>query len=193
MPLILVADDDFHQLEMRRALLEASGHQVLTALSTGEVIRHLASASPDLVVMDLRFPDVHGEPDSNQGLALIRELRERYPKLPLVVMSGWPQELEGRPEEGMVARVIPKPARMTVLLDAIRQLVPLVLSLAVLGGGLRAETRRFVVRKAAEVVADLEMSSPGSDWSKAGREAALADLRVDGSAPQHVMLFAGEA
>jgi hypothetical protein len=51
---------------------------------------------------------------------------------------------------------------------------------------------RFAVRQGAEVIADLELSSPGSDWSKPGREAALASLTLDSKAPQHVMVFAGE-
>ena len=51
---------------------------------------------------------------------------------------------------------------------------------------------RFVVKQGGEVIADLELSSPGSDWSKPGREAALANLTVDSKPPQHVMTFAGE-
>ena len=51
----------------------------------------------------------------------------------------------------------------------------------------------FRVSAASEVVADLEMSSPGADWSVQGREAALAELTVDAAATQHVMLYAGAA
>lgn len=44
----------------------------------------------------------------------------------------------------------------------------------------------------AEVVAELELSSPGADWAVTGREAAVADLFVDGRLNQQIMLFAGE-
>lgn len=47
----------------------------------------------------------------------------------------------------------------------------------------------FRVAKTSEVVADLELS--GGDWSVAGREAALADVRVDGASLQNVMTYAG--
>ena len=50
----------------------------------------------------------------------------------------------------------------------------------------------FTVHHPGEVVAGLEMSSPGSDWAAPGREAALATLTLDGKAAQHVMLWAGE-
>ena len=54
------------------------------------------------------------------------------------------------------------------------------------------ETFRFSVKRRAEVVANLEMASPGSNWGETGREAALATISVDRSMPQHVMLYAGE-
>src|ERR1035438_2451862 len=47
----------------------------------------------------------------------------------------------------------------------------------------------FQVSKMSEVVADLELS--GGDWSVEGREAALADVTLDGMAVQNVMTYAG--
>jgi hypothetical protein len=55
---------------------------------------------------------------------------------------------------------------------------------------LLAESRyTFHVSKSSEVVADLELS--GGDWSVEGKEAALADVTVDGAAVQNVMTYAG--
>ncbi len=50
---------------------------------------------------------------------------------------------------------------------------------------------RFHVRERGEVVAEIEMTAPGSDWGVPGREAAMAILTLDRSARQHVVLFAG--
>ena len=47
----------------------------------------------------------------------------------------------------------------------------------------------FRVEKTSEVVADLELS--GGDWSVEGREAALADVTLDGTSVQNVMTYAG--
>lgn len=49
----------------------------------------------------------------------------------------------------------------------------------------------FRVSIASEVVCDLDLSSPGADWSAPGREAALAEITIDRGAAQHIMLFAG--
>jgi hypothetical protein len=51
----------------------------------------------------------------------------------------------------------------------------------------------FSTTQRAEVVAVLEMSSPGADWATRGSEAAVVDLSVDGKENQQVILFAGAA
>jgi CheY-like chemotaxis protein len=190
---ILVADDDIHQLELRQSLLEAAGHEVAVATTVPEIERQLARENPDLLLMDLRYPNARGEPDDTDSRALIRAVRERGASPPVIVISGWPEEFEGAPERSLVQQVVAKPYRLQTLLDAIRSVLPALCSLLALAAGASAQTFRFTVSQAAEVVADLEMSSPGSDWAKAGREAALATLTVDGGRSQHVMLYAGEA
>lgn len=54
-----------------------------------------------------------------------------------------------------------------------------------------AEKYSFRAAGAAETVAELDLRSPGADWAVAGREAAVAVVRVDGGGEQHVMTWAG--
>ncbi len=68
-------------------------------------------------------------------------------------------------------------------------LITVLLSCASLSLG--AQSFQFRMNQPAEVVADLEMSSPGSDWAEAGREAAVAAVSLDGSYRAHVTLYAG--
>jgi two-component system response regulator GlrR len=123
MPRILVADDDLEQLTLRTTLLEDGGHQVFVAPTVSETLRQVERGRADLVIMDLRFPNADGEPDSSEGLALIRRIRELGCRIPVIVLSGWPEELYGRPEEKLVSRIIVKPVGMAVLLDIVRELV----------------------------------------------------------------------
>ena len=118
---ILVADDDAAQLELRRLILEAGGHQVSLAIRPGDVMRQLASA--DMVIMDLRFPNAQGDDDSAEGLTLIRAIRDSGYCGPVLVLSGWTQDLEDQPEEQLVSRVMLKPVGMQGLLQAIGELV----------------------------------------------------------------------
>ncbi|MGH9632770.1 MAG: hypothetical protein ACRD7E_31080, partial [Bryobacteraceae bacterium] len=57
---------------------------------------------------------------------------------------------------------------------------------------LAADHFPFKVAQPAEVIAELEMQSPDSDWAEEGREAAMAVLTLDRRSEQHVMLFAGD-
>lgn len=119
---ILVADDDLDQLVVRKTLLEAMGHEVVVAECPSEALQELERSAPGLVIMDLRFPNAAGRPDSQEGMALIRRIREAGYRLPVVVLSGWPEDLYGRPEERMVSRIMVKPVGILVLLKTIEEL-----------------------------------------------------------------------
>ena len=121
MSLILVADDDVVQLDLRKRVLEAAGHRVAVALEAAGALR-LVKAGCDLLLMDLRLPNCAGVPDSREGLALIRGVREMGSGVPVVVLSGWPDDLLGQPEERMVSRVMTKPVPARELLGAIAEL-----------------------------------------------------------------------
>jgi len=117
-----VADDDPDQLVVRKTLIESFGHEVVVAESPSEALRELERSTPGLVIMDLRFPNAAGRPDSREGMALIRRIREAGYRLPVLVLSGWPEDLYGEPEEQMVSRIMVKPVGMRVLLEAIEAL-----------------------------------------------------------------------
>lgn len=114
---ILVADDDLEQVTLRKGLLEAGGHQVDIALCVQSTLLQVESGDTDLLIMDLRFPE------SPDGLALIRRIREMGCRKPVIVLSGWPEDLYDQPEEAMVSRVMVKPVGMSELLDAVASLV----------------------------------------------------------------------
>jgi len=113
---ILVADDDYEQLRLFQMLLESAGHAVQVADDPAEMLRQLQKG-PHLLVMDLRFPD------TRIGLALIRRIRELGSTLPVIILSGWPEELYGQPEEAMVELILVKPIGAADLLTAIAALV----------------------------------------------------------------------
>ena len=123
MPRILVSDDDPVQLNLRKSMLESAGYKVAVALDPPGTLRQMKRQMPDLLIMDLRFPNGSGEPDPREGMALIRSIREQGCVAPVVVLSGWPEQIYGQPEEGMVSRVMLKPVPSAELLEAIADLV----------------------------------------------------------------------
>ena len=121
MPRILLVDDDVVQLGLYKHVLESKGFRVEIALGPAQTERCIASI--DLVLMDLRFPNASGQSDAREGMALIRRLRDLGYTAPVIVLSGWPQELEGQPEELLVSRVLLKPVGPHELLDNIREVL----------------------------------------------------------------------
>ncbi|MEO8369455.1 MAG: response regulator [Candidatus Solibacter sp.] len=123
MPRILVADDDAIQLDLRKQLLEIAGYKVDIAFTALQTLHLLEKRSPDLVIVDLRLPNELGEADAREGLALIRRIREVALRVPILVLSGWPDDIYGQPEEQLVARVLLKPVRTRELLNTIEELL----------------------------------------------------------------------
>ena len=102
---VLLVDDDAAALELRKIILEREGHQVSTASEPGSARALFRRDAPDCVVLDLRLPE------ATDGLALIREFRAAAPDVRIIVLAGWPLDIEGTPEAQMVNLVLAKPIR----------------------------------------------------------------------------------
>lgn len=76
---VLIIDDDTSLQRALRLGLTASGHSVMSAANGGQGISKMASASPDVVVLDLGLPDV----DGLTVLNLIRQVSD----VPMIVLS----------------------------------------------------------------------------------------------------------
>jgi CheY-like chemotaxis protein len=111
-------DDDPDQIKCWRLLLETSGHRIETAETLAHAMEKVSTNAPDVLVMDLRLPEL------KDGLALIRKAGERA-STRIVVLSGWPQDLEVLPERKFVQRVLAKPVKLPALLRAISELTTL--------------------------------------------------------------------
>ncbi|RMG84102.1 MAG: response regulator [Candidatus Dadabacteria bacterium] len=78
---ILVVDDEEHVRDVVRQMLEQAGHEVREAADGVEALDQVGAWQPDLVLTDILMPN-------KGGLVLIKELRERDPRLPIVATSG---------------------------------------------------------------------------------------------------------
>ncbi len=78
---VLVVDDERNiQLMLARAL-SMEGYAVETASGGREALEKIAALPVDLVLMDVKMPDL-------DGLAVLRQARETRPDLPVIIMSG---------------------------------------------------------------------------------------------------------
>lgn len=81
---ILIVEDDNDTVEVVCAVLQSAGYDAV-AVDTGSLaLTQIASASPDLVLLDLDLPDIN-------GLDVLRQVRASS-FLPMIILSGFSQE-----------------------------------------------------------------------------------------------------
>lgn len=78
---ILIIDDDRHLRYAVRTALEEAGHDVREAGDGKEGLQACAEQSVNLVLCDLFMP-------GKEGLETIIELRQRFPGVPIIAVSG---------------------------------------------------------------------------------------------------------
>lgn len=76
-----LVEDDPGVRRLLIRLLESAGYQVRAFEALAPALARTLASPPDLVVTDLGLPD-------GSGVELIREVRERIPDLPILVVSG---------------------------------------------------------------------------------------------------------
>lgn len=119
MPKILLIDDEVSLCGLYATLLERKGYEVLIAQSGSYGLDLYKRTHPDLIVLDLRMPEM-------DGLTVLRELRAMDAQTPVIILTGAGDErLE---EEGRalgVAAFIEKEFSLHRLGDALKRLVPI--------------------------------------------------------------------
>ena len=89
-PLVLIVDDNRMNLKLARDLLRASGFRTLEAESGAGGIALATEHLPDVILMDLRLPDMHGT-DAARTLADGAQTA----RIPIVALSAVPFEGDG--------------------------------------------------------------------------------------------------
>jgi DNA-binding NtrC family response regulator len=114
---ILVVDDDPIVLASCRRVLEPEGYAVSAASSAAEAISALKERECQLLLLDVKMPE-------HDGFYLLGHVRKSWPRLPVVVMSGFPtSETMSASAEGGAISFIPKPFTPDELLQTVRRAV----------------------------------------------------------------------
>ncbi|SOB87889.1 two-component system, cell cycle sensor histidine kinase and response regulator CckA [Sphingomonas guangdongensis] len=113
---LLVEDEDMVRAVAERAL-SRQGYTVLTA-ENGEAALELMSgaAAPDLLISDVVMPTMDGP-------TMVREVRKRFPDLPVLFMSGYAEEQLRRSIDLDNVAFLPKPFSVQQLAEAARDVL----------------------------------------------------------------------
>ncbi|GAA4239936.1 sigma-54 dependent transcriptional regulator [Winogradskyella psychrotolerans] len=80
---ILIVDDDVNILELLQRHLQSWNYHVFKAMSVKEAVTILRDSQIDLLITDLKMPELDGS-------ELIKFVSEHYPKLQKLVVTGYP-------------------------------------------------------------------------------------------------------
>ena len=83
--LVLVVDDEPLVCTMLGDAIRMFGYNVTAASGGPEALRLVSAVAPALALLDLRMP---GMP----GMEVLKRLRAGYPRLPVVIVSGEPDD-----------------------------------------------------------------------------------------------------
>jgi len=111
---ILIVDDDLNILELLQRHLQSWNYLVYKAVSVKEAVAILRDSKIDLLITDLKMPEI-------DGFELIKFVSENYPKLPKLVVTGYPsvQDSLTAIKSGVVA-YLTKPFTKSELQSAVK-------------------------------------------------------------------------
>lgn len=79
---ILIVDDNPNMSCLLAEMLEVFDYGSATASNGAEALSELESGKFNMVITDLRMPNM-------TGLELLEKVKEKYPRLPVVLISGY--------------------------------------------------------------------------------------------------------
>jgi two-component system cell cycle response regulator DivK len=112
---ILLVEDNEKNMKLVRDVLRAAGYDTLEAWTGRQALELALGQKPDLVVMDVRLPDI-------DGLAALSRLRadERTAAIPVLVLTA--QAMAGDRERFLAAGFdgyLSKPVNIAALVDTV--------------------------------------------------------------------------
>lgn len=82
MPTVLIVDDEKNLLELYRSELSAEGYEVLVASTGKEAVELLKEKKPDVVVMDIRMPEM-------DGIEALGKVVARHRNIPVIINTAF--------------------------------------------------------------------------------------------------------
>jgi len=101
---LLFVDDEQNILSSLKRLFRSTGHKILTALSGAEALAILEKEEVDLIVSDMRMPEM-------DGAKLLSEVANKYPDMVRILLTGY-ADMDSTiraVNEGHIYRYISKP------------------------------------------------------------------------------------
>jgi DNA-binding NtrC family response regulator len=115
--MILLVDDEEGYRELIARILTKAGYKVLQAGNGIEALSLLEKSQIDLVISDILMPVLN-------GYALVARLRAKWPKMPVILTTGFLSPDAAKSMMNGSVDFIPKPINAEALIDMIHLRIP---------------------------------------------------------------------
>lgn len=115
---VLIIDDTEEVLSALCKYFKQKGYEVLSASNGLDGLKMIESDKDDLdmIITDLVLPNI-------SGVAVISIVKKKYPKLPVIAITGWGEHPEALAKEAKADLVMEKPFKLPELEKAARDLL----------------------------------------------------------------------
>jgi len=104
---ILIVDDNPNMSSLLSEMLEVFDYKSVRAGDGHEALNELKSNDFSMVITDMRMPNM-------TGLELLKEVKSKYPKVPVVIISGYSaSQIESQSELAQADGFLGKPLMMS--------------------------------------------------------------------------------
>ena len=116
-PTILICDDEEGIRESFKLILDGQ-YQLKFAMNGLEALESLKTFTPDLMLLDIKMPKMH-------GMEILKQVKNLKPSLPVIIVTGY-QSVEMAQEalKHGAADYIPKPFESKNILSSIKSALP---------------------------------------------------------------------
>jgi adenylate cyclase len=150
---VLVVDDVARNIRLLEALLTPEGYKIVTAGSGAEALERVADGSPDVVLLDIRMPDI-------DGYEVCRRIRSdpEHAFLPIIMVTSAEDEERIRALDAGADDFVAKPLNPPELLARVRSLIRIKQSQDTIRAQATelAELNRDLAGRVASQVAEIE-------------------------------------
>lgn len=114
MPKILIAEDDDAMREFLTQALSRQGYAITAVANGADALDAMSDAEEcDLLLADIRMPGI-------DGISLARCARRDFPKIPIVFVTGFANEIRSEMDFARNSvEILPKPLRLAELVTVV--------------------------------------------------------------------------
>jgi len=114
---ILIVEDDPNNMMLMKIILKKHGHEPLEAFTGAEGIEKTSYSRPDIVLMDLRLPDM-------EGFEATTRIREIMKDVPIIAVTSYSMdEVWEDITKGGFNGLIQKPINPRTIIDEIKKIM----------------------------------------------------------------------